>query len=145
MGGVITTSRNHIPQKTLRPHNPIPEAVQSQSSSSSQSQTRSSAIPNIPKGLRLPARSQCNPKHPQGLRLPARSSAFPNMPSSSQSQTLKLNKTGSPKQCNPELSSSRRPAETVQSQTLNLKKTGCPKQFKPKASASKSFIRNPTV
>ena len=115
-GGGNTDKPNHIPKNALRPHNPKPEAVQSQTS---------------PKGLRPPARSSAIPNIPKGLRLPARSSAIPNMLSSSQSQTLNLTKTGSPKQCNPKPSSKRRPAEAVQSRTLNLKKTGCPKQFTP--------------
>ena len=34
-GGVNNDKPNHIPKKTLRPHNPKPEAAQSQSSSSS--------------------------------------------------------------------------------------------------------------
>ena len=120
---------NHIPQKALRPHNPKPEAVQSQSSSSSPSQTRSNATPNIPNGLRLPARS----------------SAIPNMPSSSQSQTLNLNKTGSPKQCNPEPSSSRRPAEAVQCETSNSRRPAARNSSSPRLQPERAYKKYTTV
>ena len=126
VGGIITTNRTISPKrpfvltipnpklcnpKALRPHNPKPEAVQSQSSFVPTIPNPKQCNPKHPQRPSSSSPKQCNPKHPQGLRLPARSSAIPNTPKAFvQSQTLKLNKTGSPKQCNPELSSSRRPA-----------------------------------
>ena len=121
--GVITTSR------TISPKKPFVLTIPS------------------PKQCNLKALRPHNPKPeavqpqniPNGLRLPARSSAIPNMPSSSQSQTLNLNKTGSPKQCNPEPSSSRRPAEAVQCETSNSRRPAARNSSSPRLQPERAY------